>query len=111
MTARLAILMHSGTLCSALLAAWPLASLADCVLAPTAGDDTFTCSSGTSAGVVDAAGNNTLLFPVAGTGVINGDVTFGPGRDLVTMESGTLKGSVNMGDGANIFQLFGATVT
>jgi outer membrane autotransporter protein len=111
MTARLATLMHLGIVSSALLAGWPLASLADCTLVPTAGDDTFTCSSGTSAGVVDTAGNNTLLFPAAGTGVINGDVTFGPGRDLVTMNSSSVDGTVNMGDGANIFQLFGGTVT
>ncbi|NWC92719.1 MULTISPECIES: autotransporter outer membrane beta-barrel domain-containing protein [unclassified Pseudomonas] len=111
MTARLATRMHLGIVCSALLAGWPLAALADCVLVPTAGDDAFTCSSGSSAGVVDTAGNNTLLFPAAGTGVINGNVTFGPGGDLVTMNSGTVDGAVNMGDGANIFQLFGGTVT
>lgn len=111
MTPRLATLMHLGIFSSALLAGWPLAAFADCVLTPTTGDDTFTCSSGTSAGVVDTAGNNTLLFPPSGTGVINGDVTFGPGRDLITMNSGTLDGSVNMGDGANIFQLFGGTIT
>lgn len=111
MTARFATLMHLGVISSALLAGWPLVARADCVLAPTAGDDTFTCSSGSSPGVVDTAGNNTLLFPSPGTGVINGDVTFGAGRDLVTMNSGTLEGTLNMGDGANIFQLFGGTVT
>ncbi|WP_294736991.1 autotransporter outer membrane beta-barrel domain-containing protein [uncultured Pseudomonas sp.] len=111
MSARFATLMHLGVISSALLAGWPLVSLADCVLVPTAGDDTLTCSSGSAPGVVDTAGSNTLLFPSGGTGVINGDVTFGPGRDLVTMNSGTVDGSVNMGDGANIFQLFGGTVT
>ncbi|MDY7532957.1 autotransporter outer membrane beta-barrel domain-containing protein [Pseudomonas sp. Bout1] len=111
MTARFATLMHLGVISSALLAGWPLVAFADCVLTPTAGDDTFTCASASSPGVVDTAGNNTLLFPSLGTGVINGDVTFAPGRDLVTMSSGTIEGTVNMGDGANIFQLFGATVT
>ncbi|WP_330565871.1 autotransporter outer membrane beta-barrel domain-containing protein [Pseudomonas yamanorum] len=111
MSLRFATLMHLSVVSSALLAGWPLVSVADCVLVPTAGDDTFTCSSGSSPGVVDTAGNNTLLFPSPGTGVINGDVTFGPGRDLVTMNSGTVEGTVNMGDGANIFQLFGGTVT
>ncbi|MDZ5435907.1 autotransporter outer membrane beta-barrel domain-containing protein [Pseudomonas fluorescens] len=90
---------------------WPLTTHAACTLVPTAGDDTFTCDSGTSPGLTDTGGNNSLSFPVAGTGIINGDVTFGAGADLLQMSSGTITGPVDMGDGANIAQLFNGTIT
>ncbi|WP_137805509.1 autotransporter outer membrane beta-barrel domain-containing protein [Pseudomonas sp. G(2018)] len=85
---------------------WPLTTLAACTLVPTAGDDTYTCDSGTSSGLTDPGGNNNLSFAVAGTGIINGDVTFGAGIDLLQMSSGTITGSVDMGDGPNTAQLF-----
>ncbi|WP_095194121.1 autotransporter outer membrane beta-barrel domain-containing protein [Pseudomonas sp. Irchel 3A7] len=93
------------------LICWPLTTHAACTLVPTAGDDTFTCDSGTSPGLTDTGGNNSLSFPAAGTGIINDDVTFGPGADLLHMSSGTIAGSVDMGDGANIAQLFNGTIT
>ncbi|MGL9672070.1 hypothetical protein U9990_15885, partial [Lactiplantibacillus plantarum] len=71
----------------------------------------FTCDSGTSPGLTDTGGNNSLSFPAAGTGIINGDVTFGAGADLLQMSSGTITGPVDMGDGANIAQLFNGTIT
>ncbi|MGY2343411.1 autotransporter outer membrane beta-barrel domain-containing protein [Pseudomonas sp. SDO5532_S415] len=93
------------------LLCWPLTTHAACTLVPTAGDDTFTCDSGTSPGLTDTGGNNSLSFPAAGTGIINGDVTFGPGADLLQKSSGTITGSVDMGDGANIAQLFNGAIT
>lgn len=89
---------------------WPLASHADCTLVPTNADDSFTCSSGSSPGLTDTSGNNSLVFPESGNGNINGPVIFGAGHDLLTMNSGAILGPVDMGDGANIFQLFNGTI-
>ncbi|MDB5982359.1 MAG: autotransporter outer rane beta-barrel protein, partial [Pseudomonas sp.] len=86
-------------------------SHAACSLVASAGNDNFTCDSGTSGPLTDLQGNNTLTFPAAGTGVVNGAVTFGPGADQILMNSGSIAGAVNQGDGANRFEINSATVT
>ncbi|KII37340.1 autotransporter [Pseudomonas fluorescens] len=84
---------------------WPLTTQAACTLTPTAGNDNFTCDSGSSTALSDLSGNNTLTFPANGTGAINGNVTFGAGSDTITMNSGSITGTVNQGDGADNFSI------
>lgn len=85
--------------------------MAACTFVPTAGNDTFTCSSGTSPGsLTDLNGNNTLLFPNAGTGTLNGNVTFGAGVDRIEMHSGTITGTVDQGAGEDSFIISGGIV-
>lgn len=74
-------------------------TLAACAFTPTAGNDSFTCDSGSSGPLTDLSGNNTLSFPVNGTGTLNGNVTFGAGDDTVDMSSGSLAGTLDQGDG------------
>lgn len=88
----------------------PLDTQAACTLVPTAGDDNYICDSGSSPGLTDTGGNNSLTFPQSGTGSINGDLLFGPGADLLHLSSGTISGSVDMGHGANILQLFNGAI-
>ncbi|UXN72747.1 hypothetical protein N8D56_16315 [Devosia sp. A8/3-2] len=61
---------------------------AACVFVVTAGDDTYVCDSGTSAGFFDPDGNNSLTLPAGGTGVITSTVSFGAGADTVVIRSG-----------------------
>ncbi|WP_443694525.1 autotransporter family protein [Pseudomonas sp.] len=91
--------------------AWPLASYGACTVNNTAGDDISTCDSASAPGFTDTGGNNTLN--ISGSGAINGNVTFGAGNDLVDVNGPTaaLNGSLNQGDGANIFRLNQSTVT
>ncbi|WP_314386206.1 autotransporter outer membrane beta-barrel domain-containing protein [Pseudomonas brenneri] len=85
---------------------------AACVFAPSAGDDSYTCDSDTSAaGLVDLSGNNTLTLPAGGSGTVNGDVVFGAGDDGVAINSGRIVGSVTQGDGADRLQISAGTVT
>ncbi len=94
------------------LSAWPLPSHGACSIAPTAGNDTFTCDSASSPGFSDLGGNNQLLFP-SGNGTITGNVTLGAGNDLLQLDAtgARLNGSVSMGDGANVLRLNSGTVT
>src|SRR5690606_31222753 len=79
---------------------------AACGFVPRAGDDTFICDSGMSAGgLSDPDGNNTLLFPDAGSGTLDGDVAFGAGTDRIEMNSGTITGAVNQGGGNDSFEI------
>lgn len=87
-------------------------AVAACTFSPTLGDDVFICDSGTSAaGLVDTAGNNTLLLPSGGTGIVNGNVTFGAGADRIDVASGTIQGAVDQGGGADAFVMSGGSVT
>ncbi|WP_407352235.1 autotransporter outer membrane beta-barrel domain-containing protein [Luteimonas sp. R10] len=89
---------------AAVLVLAPDGVVAQCDLTPTAGDDTYTCSSESSAGdLVDTGGSNTLLFPEGGSGTIDGSVTFGLGADRVEMQSGAITGGVVQGGGADVF--------
>lgn len=85
---------------------------ADCVLSPGAGGNSYVCDSGTSAvGLTDLVGDNTLILPVGGTGIINGSIVTGDGADMISLNSGTINGSVSQGDGADFFLVTGGTVS
>lgn len=81
-----------------------------CVLTPGAGNDTFTCDSGTSGSLTDLAGNNSLTLPTNGTGRINGSVTFGDGADRVDIHSGVITGAVSQGNGIDDFVMSGGSI-
>lgn len=74
-----------------------------CVLTPGPGNDTFVCDSGSSAGLTDLSGNNSLTLPAGGSGTINGNVTFGAGTDAVRIHSGLITGAVQQGAGIDDF--------
>lgn len=84
---------------------------AACSLISAPGDTAYLCESASSAGLSDLLGNNSLVFPAGGSGVVNGNITFGPGNDLIDMNSGRIVGSVTLGDGADRFQISAGTVT
>lgn len=94
---------------SLLGAALPSAQAA-CTFPPGAGNDTYVCDSGSSPSLVDTEGDNRLVFPANGTGAIEGDVTFGPGRDSIDMASGTIAGNVNQGGGIDDFVMSGGVI-
>ncbi|MBI6576369.1 autotransporter domain-containing protein [Pseudomonas viridiflava] len=82
-----------------------------CDLVSTPGSDTQTCDSGGSGAVTWSGANDTLIFPAAGSGSINGNVTFGPGLDSVDMNSGRITGNVTQGAGRDRFSLSAGIVT
>jgi len=84
---------------------------AACTLIPGAGNDNYVCDSGTSPGLTDLLGNNTLTFPAGGTGVINGNVLFGAGAIVLQMDSGSINGGIDLGDGGNVIRIGGGTIT
>ncbi|MHA6788712.1 autotransporter family protein [Pseudomonas bijieensis] len=87
------------------------AAMAACTLAPTAGDDTYVCDSGTSPGLTDLAGNNSLTLPANGSGVISGDVTFGTGLDRIVINAnGVIDGDVEQGSEADDFVMNGGRI-
>ena len=92
------------------LLAFTNAGYAACDLTPTAGDSAYVCDSGTSAGLTDNTGNNTLTMPVAGTGTINGSVIFGVGVDRISIGAGTITGNVQQGSGIDDFSMTGGTI-
>jgi outer membrane autotransporter protein len=69
------------------------------------------CDSGGSPGLIDLAGDNVLLFPQGGTGVVAGSILFGSGADRLSMSSGLLRGVVNQGAGTNLIVMEAGTVT
>jgi outer membrane autotransporter protein len=83
---------------------------AACTFAPTAGNDTHVCDSGTSGGFTDLGGNNILQMPSAGSGTIAGNVVFGGGVDRVEIDSGTVSGNINQGGGSDVFIMTGGTI-
>ncbi|WP_339482940.1 MULTISPECIES: autotransporter family protein [unclassified Pseudomonas] len=86
-------------------------ALAACTLTPTAGDDAFVCDSGTSPGLTDLAGNNSLTMPANGSGVISGDVTFGTGVDRIVINAnGLIDGDVQQGSGVDDFIMNGGRI-
>ncbi len=95
---------------SLLGAALPSAQAA-CTFSPGAGNDTYVCDSGSAPSLVDTEGDNRLVFPAGGTGAIEGDVTFGPGRDSIDMASGTIAGNVNQGGGIDDFVMSGGVIS
>lgn len=105
MRARITSLLYSGIASAIVLTAWPLASYGACTINNTAGSDTSTCDSGTAPGFTDAGGDNTLQ--ITATGQISGNVEYGAGADLTDMngQGARIDGSLNQGDGNNIFRL------
>jgi outer membrane autotransporter protein len=98
-----------STISSSLLLGSAGSATAACVFVVTAGDDTYVCDSGTSAGFADPGGNNSLTLPAGGTGVITSTVSFGAGADSVTIRSGTTA-SIEQGSGIDHFEMSGGTV-
>src|SRR5688500_11840 len=91
------------------LAAAPAYAASD--LSPTAGNSVYICDSATDAdGLVDLSGANSLTMPVGGTGIIDGDVTFGALVDTVTIHAGTINGDVAQGSGQDIFTMTGGAI-
>lgn len=90
---------------------WSPTLQAACTLTPTAGNDNYVCDSGTSGPLTDLAGNNSLSFPANGTGVINGNVTFGLGSDVVTLNSGQIVGGLDLGDGTDTLTISAGQIT
>lgn len=87
------------------------AAMAACTLTPTAGDDAYVCDSGTSPGLIDLSGNNSLTMPANGSGVISGDVTFGAGVDsLMINANGVIDGDVQQGSGVDDFIMNGGRI-
>lgn len=82
-----------------------------CALTPTPGNDAYVCDSGSSGALSDSAGDNSLIFPVGGTGSVTGTVSFGAGRDRVDMASGSVTGNVSLGDGADSFVFTGGAIS
>jgi len=78
---------------------------AACTLTTGPGDDSYVCDSGTSTGLTDLVGNNTLTLPSGGTGSILGNVVFGAGINRLEMDGGNILGTVDMGDGGNVIRI------
>ena len=86
----------------------PQPSHAACVLTPGTGNDTYTCDNGSSPGLTDLSGDNSLTLSTGGT--INGDVTFGPGIDTVEIRDGRVTGIVQQGDGVDRVVMMGGRI-
>ncbi|AOS37398.1 autotransporter outer membrane beta-barrel domain-containing protein [Pseudomonas brassicacearum] len=87
------------------------AAMAACTLTPTAGDDAYVCDSGTSPGLTDLSGNNSLTMPANGSGLISGDVTFGTGVDRIVINAnGVIDGDVEQGSAADDFVMNGGRI-
>ncbi|WP_201782963.1 autotransporter domain-containing protein [Sphingopyxis macrogoltabida] len=87
-------------------------AFAQCDLVPTPSDDSYICDSGTApGGLADPGGNNRLDLPSGGTGIIDGDVTFGAGTDVFVMGSGEIRGMVDQDNGDDRFEITAGTVT
>ncbi|QXH78827.1 autotransporter family protein [Pseudomonas salmasensis] len=81
----------------------PQPSHAACVLTPGTGNDTYTCDNGSSPGLTDLSGDNSLTLSTGGT--INGNVTFGPGMDTVDIRGGVVSAIVQQGAGVDRFNM------
>ncbi|WP_413791236.1 autotransporter outer membrane beta-barrel domain-containing protein [Pseudomonas sp. N4] len=87
------------------------AAMAACTLVPTVGNDTYVCDSGTSPGLTDLSGDNSLTMPANGNGLITGDVTFGAGVDSIVINAnGVIDGDVQQGSGVDDFIMSGGRI-
>lgn len=103
-------LTHALWIAAPLLLPVPPA-MAACTLTPTAGDDTYVCDSGTSAGLTDLLGDNTLTLPASGSGLIQGDVVFGDGADRIEINAnGVIDGDVEQGSAGDEFVMNGGEI-
>ncbi|WP_053213880.1 autotransporter outer membrane beta-barrel domain-containing protein [Pseudomonas sp. Q12-87] len=86
-------------------------AMAACTLTPGPGNDAYVCDSGTSPGLTDLLGDNRLTMPANGSGIIQGDVTFGPGVDKIQIEAnGVIQGDVQQGSGIDDFVMNGGSI-
>ncbi|UVK39274.1 autotransporter outer membrane beta-barrel domain-containing protein [Mesorhizobium sp. AR10] len=86
-------------------------AFAACVLVPSPGNNDSICDSGDSSGsLTDTGGDNTLTFPVGGSGQVSGNVTFGIGTDRIDMQSGSITGTVDQGAGTDFFTIGAGTI-
>ena len=112
MRVRIAPQLYLSLATSAVLAAWPLYSQSACVVTGSAPTGLiFTCTTGTDPGITALTGDNQVLFP-SGNSRIAGNITLGPGGDLLQMDAQdtVITGTVDMGDGSNIFRLNKGTI-
>ncbi|AZE55550.1 Outer membrane autotransporter barrel [Pseudomonas synxantha] len=111
MRTRITSLLFSGIASAIVLAAWPLASYGACTINNTAGSDASSCDSATAPGFSDNSGDNTL--EITATGRVSGNVVYGGGNDLVDVNgpSAGIDGSLDQGDGNNIFRLNLGSIT
>ena len=111
MRTRITSLLYSGIASAMVLAAWPLASYGACTINNTPGSDTSTCDSATAPGFSDNGGDNTL--EITATGRVSGNVVYVGGNDLVDVNgpSAGIDGSLDQGDGNNIFRLNLGSIT
>ncbi|MFJ2485312.1 autotransporter outer membrane beta-barrel domain-containing protein [Pseudomonas sp. NPDC087639] len=106
----LRILPHTFILSGSLVLLASPPAWSACVLTPGAGNDAYTCDSGSSGPLTDLSGNNSLTLPANGSGQINGSVTFGAGTDRVEINSGVITGAVNQGEGIDDFVMTGGSL-
>lgn len=79
---------------------------AQCAAGVAPGDTAYACDSGQFTGdLIDLSGSNSLIFAPGGTGIIDGNVVFGAGNDLVELSSGTITGNVQQGSGVDTFRM------
>lgn len=84
-------------------------SHAACVLTPGIGNDTYTCDNGSSPGLTDLSGDNSLTLSKGGT--IDGNVTFGAGMDRVEInDDAVVTGVVQQGAGIDDFLMKGGQI-
>lgn len=86
----------------------PQPSHAACVLTPGTGNDTYTCDNGSSPGLTDLSGDNSLTLSKGGT--IDGNVTFGAGMDRTQILDGVVTGVVQQGPGIDDFVMKGGQI-
>lgn len=87
----------------------PQPSHAACVLTPGTGNDTYTCNNGSSAGLTDLSGDNSLTLSKGG--IIDGNVTLGAGMDRVEVnDDAVVNGVVQQGPGIDDFLMKGGQI-
>ena len=101
------------SLATSTLLTWPLLSQAACTSSGNAATGlVYTCISGTEPGITALTGDNQVLVP-SGNILFTASLNLGSGNDLAQFDAqdAQVNGSVNMGDGANIFRLNKGTIT
>ncbi|CAN2971123.1 MULTISPECIES: autotransporter outer membrane beta-barrel domain-containing protein [Pseudomonas] len=84
-------------------------SHAACVLPPGIGNDTYTCDNGSSPGLTDLSGDNSLTLSKGG--IIDGNVTLGAGMDRVEFnDDAVVNGVVQQGPGIDHFLMTGGKI-
>lgn len=91
--------------------AWASPAWAQCATGDGAIDTRYVCDNGIFAGdLIDTTGSNTLILSPGGTGLVDGNVVFGNGNDLVEIGSGTITGNVQQGSGVDTFRMTGGII-